>query len=299
MYGLIKVPDNIVSINVNDIRWNEVMIVDPRDYTVSKWNSRLEDPERNIKGLEDSILYNGFITPLLADESKQIIDGSRRFRIALKHGLMIPVIHKKYSSETDKGIDSLICNMREDNTPVERAKIIDNLLKNGVSLNKISEALGVSKSQINNWLVQISLPEIIEPDAESLEIYKTLSERDRRQFNRIVKDLDLSPTEAKDELKYVSKLTSRELDEYLKDISTGLVVDKSSRVSVKDQKDQVELWNYYVLKKWSVKWKNKIRKRSWDKFKVLNALMNGFYLGLIDLTQEEYDDLNDSGVLDE
>jgi len=300
MVHLQKVSEDVESIPIDQIKFDQVMIVDPRDYTISKWNARVEDQERNIASLTDSIINYGFINPLISDENKEIIDGLRRWKIAIKYGLKIPVIHKNYNGdETKKALDSLLYNMKEENTPLERAKLLDKLLKKGISLKVISEALGVSISQINNWLVQINAPKEIIPDndLEAIESYKSLSERDRRTFNRAVKTIGLTPEESKEELKYFSKLTSRERDEYIKDIVSGMKVEKKD-TTVAENKDDYELWNYYVYKKWGNKWKDKIRKRGWDRFKTINALMNGFYLGKFNLSQEEYNDLNSSGVLD-
>jgi ParB family chromosome partitioning protein len=123
--------------------------------------------EGSLDDLAASILRHGLLQPILAEEDGDggytIVAGERRYRAALKAGLVeVPVILRRLSSEKRLEI-SLIENIqREDLNPLEEARAYQSLMElGGATQDQVAEAVGKSRSTVANALRLLRLPELM------------------------------------------------------------------------------------------------------------------------------------------
>jgi len=290
---LVKIQEEIERLDKSEIIWNEVMLVDPRDYEPSEWNARKEERDRKIKWLTDSVLESGFRHPILVDENKKIIDGVRRWLIALEYGLKIPAIHRRYGSgkEADfkRAIDSILANMTAPNYTKELGIIINELRRLGYSSSFIARHLGKSTSQINQWSAIDRAPEelIPEGDEEAQEIYAGMTEGQRQAYTTLVKSKDMPAEEKAKTLRAIAKMTGRRAKEIVSDLKEGLEVDLEREEKIKQIK--ISKLEARVPTHQLKEWKKKLKLRKWDKTRTLMAFFNLWIAGQIDINPKEYD----------
>lgn len=289
-----RLPEEVQVIPIESIQWEAEMKADPRDYTISEYNARLEDPERNLVRLEDSILELGFRKPLLSDENKEIIDGGRRLRIALKHSIYIPVIHRKYEHLGDytaafKAVDSILGNDAEPNTARELATVVDMLIERGYGITEVARMLGRQPSHLVQWAISIHAPADVFPeeDEEAKDTFEHMTPRRKKQVIRILGKKNLAPVEAAKELKQYAELHYSDQDSYEKDVHSGTGTDLEARVELVKSAD-TELWTTRFYGPYARAWRRKIAMRGWDRQSYETVVHNAFTLGEIEITQEMY-----------
>lgn len=289
--GLVRVGEEIERLDPSEIRWNEVMLVDPRDYEPSEWNARQEDPDRHLKSLEDSILNSGFRHPIIVDENKKIIDGKRRWLVAMKHGLKIPAIHRRYGSgpEADfkRAVDSIVANMGVSNTAKELGMIINRLKELGFSSQMIASCLGKTISQINDWSGAVEAPRDLVPpeDKEGQEIYAGMTKRQKRIFRKLVEQKNLPIEERAQLMREFVKLSPKELKEIEESLEEDLPVKVEPRKSsIKTTRIEARVPTHQYQS-----WKRKLKARGWDKSRTIMTLFNMWTSGIIEISQDEYE----------
>lgn len=292
MYGKIPVGDETERLSLDEIKWEEVMLVDPRDYTLYEFNARTQDPERGLKTLEDSVLEIGFRYPSLSDENKCFIDGGRRLSIAMKHMLKIPVIHHRYGdtieAEQDRIIDSVIGNMGIPNSPKELGKAVNLLTEIGMPMARIAERFGVSINIVNNWSVTEKIPKDLLPEEnpEVEEMWEELTPRARKTFETIRRATDLPPKERIEQLKTYTEMTYSERDAVARDVQDGGTVDMETRLStIQEKYSHVE---FNVSNSLWGRIQRMLRMRAWDKQLFLKAVLKMFDSGKYQMSQEDY-----------
>lgn len=307
--ALERLPEEIVRLSDGEIVLGKVMLVDPRDYEIHELNARLENPERNMKQLEDSILEIGFREPCIADEHKTIIDGGRRWRIASKYKVYLPVIHKFYGEgvEADslRAIDSILGNLTEQNTPTELGLMVNKIVDMGINISTVAKKLGYQTQYLTDWSSYIEAPKDVLPidqDAELEEMFQNLTRRQRISVKRILKKKDLTPEEAVEEFKKLYEMSYSAVDSYDRDIHADTPVDLDFRhkMSIAEKKER---WEQYHLIKYTKVWRGILRRRGWDRVKTIRVLWNGMTLGFWSPTLEEYkflerEDLDLEGMRD-
>ena len=290
MYALISVRDEIESLNIEDVLWDQVMMVDPRDYVVSTLNVRTEDPERELKSLEDSILESrGFRYPLLSDENKHIIDGGRRWRVAMKHMLKVPVRHKRYGdNDIERVFDSIEGNTTTPNTPVEVGRAVNILVELGLPISQIAERLGKSYSAITMISAIVVAPKEIIPEEipEAQEIWKNMTVREKKRFKTVALATDLPVEERIKQLREFTDLPYSEQDAVAKDLKDGLPVDMESRLDI--IKESYDHWEHNIASSVSRLHKADCRARAWESRNTYQALMIKLHVHPEILSQEEY-----------
>lgn len=292
MYNKTPVVDETESLSQDEILWGEIMLVDPRDYEIHRFNVRTEDPERGIKSLEDSVLEVGFRYPSLADEHKKILDGGRRWRIAMKHMLKIPMVHLRYGDEAeadlDRAIDSIVGNMGIPNSPKELGRAVNALTEMGMAMSTIAQRLGVSVNIVNNWSVTHKIPQDLLPEEnpEVEEMWEGLTPRARKTFETIRRSTDLPPKERIEQLKDYTKMTYSERDAMARDVQDGGQVDTKARLAITTEKYSHEEFNCPLQV--SIWIKRMIRMRGWDLqgFRIAGDVL--YKKGIYDMSQEQY-----------
>ena len=132
----------------------------------NKGQPRTDFDEENIKSLADSIKEHGLIQPIIVRPlpnglTYQIIAGERRWRACrLLKMEEIPVIIRE-TDELEAAQLAIVENVqRADLNPVEEAAAYRTLMdKYGMTQERLSEAMGKSRSYIANLTRLLSLPE--------------------------------------------------------------------------------------------------------------------------------------------
>ncbi len=243
MYELIKIEEDIETVSLENIQWDTVMMVDPRNYEIHEYNIRTFDAERKIKSLEDSVLKNGYRYPCLSDENMKIIDGGRRWRIAVKHGFKLPMIHVNYgegdTADVERAIDSIIGNMSEPNSPKEVGYGIKRLIEDmNLNISQVAERLGATYKHINNLYSGIQVPKELFPEEnpEVIEMWEGETPRSRETYQTILRSTDLPPSERAKQYEDYVKLTYSQKDAAARELNAGLPVDMESRARIVTRK---------------------------------------------------------------
>ncbi len=294
MYGLIKLEKEIESVSLEEIQWDTVMMVDPRDYVIHEYNIRTFDPERGIKSLEDSILKNGYRYPCLSDENKNIIDGGRRWRIAIKHGFKMPMIHVLYGegdeANVERAIDSMIGNMSEPNSPKEIGFGIKRLIEDmHQSISQVADRLGVTYKEVNDLYTGIKAPKELFPDEnpDVVEEWEGMTPRSRERFKTIIRSTSLSPAERAIQIKEYVELTNAQQDAAAREIHAGLKVDMKDRIETVKSKDYTHI--EHDIKNWIIKLhQNNVRMRGWDLEKTYITFILDMHFNPGFITQQKY-----------
>lgn len=162
--GLGKGLDALISKNVNDSDYAEVMDVSLKECRPNPYQPRKTFTDEAIEELKQSIIEYGVIQPIIVRASikgYEIVVGERRFRAAKAAGLeTIPAIVKEMNDSKMMELALLENLQREDLTPVEEAYAYHNLM-NELKLTQedLSQRLGKSRSHIANTIRLLTLPE--------------------------------------------------------------------------------------------------------------------------------------------
>jgi len=296
MYRKTPVEDETESLSQDEILWGEVMLVDPRDYEIHEFNIRTQDLDRGIKSLEDSILEVGFRFPSRSDENKKLIDGGRRWRIAMKHMLKMPMVHIRYGDgqegSQDRIIDSIIGNLGIPNSPKELGKAVNLLVSEfDMQVSEIARRLGLTVNIVNNWAISHKIPKELLPEEnpEVEEIWDGLTPSEIKTFETIRRATDLSPKERIEQLKDYTKMTFSAKDALARDVQDGGTVDIKARLAVTAKKySHVEF--DVSLELWKDTQKM-LRMRAWDKQILLKVVLKMIRSGRIQISQEDYMEL--------
>lgn len=138
------------------------------------------DPEL-LQSLADTISKHGIRQPLTVSKHPEelgkyfVISGERRLRAAKLLNLdKVPCIILEDADNKDE--IALVENLqRKDLHPIEIARALNNLLKNDTTLSQASLAKGVglTKSNVSEWLLYLNLPENI----QDLLVERNISQR--------------------------------------------------------------------------------------------------------------------------
>ena len=138
----------------------------------SPFQPRMAFPQETLDELAASIRARGVLQPILArthpthPERFYIVAGERRWRAAALAGLHeVPAIVRDMS-DTEAATAALIENLqREDLNPMEEAEGYSRLLDElRVTQEKLSEAVGKSRSHVTNVLRLLNLPPPVQDD---------------------------------------------------------------------------------------------------------------------------------------
>lgn len=119
--------------------------------------------EADLESLAASIKSSGVLQPIIArrrDGMLEIVAGERRFRAARKAGLdQIPVVIRNVDDQAMLQM-ALIENLqRRDLNPLEKARAFRQLMQaNGWSQDEASQALGLGRPTVANFLRLLELP---------------------------------------------------------------------------------------------------------------------------------------------
>lgn len=291
-----KLGEEVERLDTEDVRFGVIMWVDPRNLEISPLNVRREEPERYIGILEASIPIEGVKEPLLVDENKEIIDGSRRWRVAFRHSLRVPVFFKYYGegheADEERVLDSIRHNQSEPNTDREIGSAVNDLLKRGSNPEALAKKLGVSPGQITNWTKTIFGDE--KPFLERLAQvqYRRLSREEKRQFDKINKSRDMTPYDFASRLFLYKKLFQRNRKKVENAVEKGEYVDLEYRCGLQKKKTIYE--KVRVPTELYEGLKNKLKIRKMDMNTWVNNMLERFTSGHIDITQEEYEKYGNS-----
>jgi ParB-like chromosome segregation protein Spo0J len=257
----------------------KVYLADPRQFSISPHNVRI-DPEREIKRLEDSILKVGFRSPIRSDLNYNIIAGGRRWRIALKHGLKIPVIFVNYESDAEKHLDVFLDNASTHLTLEEMRRIFLQLDSMGYSLKDIAEMTGQTEETIC-IVLRGPLPEQprIQPDRTKWRL------RSAKTFARRLLEERFSLQQVKKILKEVSELPMTQIKQLEKEARLGLAIDIEKRV----KKGEMEEIHILIAKDLFNAFIDMIRGRNMDLVRTINVLLKLFTSGKIEISQSDYE----------
>ncbi|MBN2643878.1 MAG: ParB/RepB/Spo0J family partition protein [Desulfuromonadaceae bacterium] len=126
--------------------------------------------EEALEELTKTILEHGILQPVLftclSDGHLRLISGERRYRAALRAGLMhIPAIYKQQASHAIALIENIV---RENLSPIEEAEAIQKLIDEKVCSQKdLPQKLGKAKSTISEILSLNRLPEDIKAECRT------------------------------------------------------------------------------------------------------------------------------------
>jgi len=204
----------------------------------------------------------------------KIISGGRRWSICKKHGIKVPVIFKKYKSEIDKIVDSVIENDTEELTRKELEYAVNTLREKGLKPEKIASILGITTARVYALLTpQRLVEEIIEEE--------DIPEEDLDEFTEIIEELEAKPRTKRvvddiarltgvevgtkdyvELVKDVGRLPLSELEEQRKEIGLGMPIDREERKKI--------ISSSYVLVKYRFppelqkELASYLRRRNWD-----------------------------------
>lgn len=106
-------------------------------------------PAGQYEALKRDIEARGIVLPALLDENGKTIDGHQRRRVAAELGIDCPTITIEGLSEDDKVSLAISLNtFRRHLTGVERSKAIQQMALLGMSVRRIADATGLSKSTV-------------------------------------------------------------------------------------------------------------------------------------------------------
>lgn len=169
--------------------------------------ARLEDLARSIKS-------NGVIQPIVVrriDDRFQIIAGERRWRAALKAGLLrVPIVIRDVAPGQERSLleIALIENIqREDLNPIEAAQAYRRLSDEfHLKQENIATAVGKDRASISNYLRLLNLPEEVRAEvasgglsmghARALLALHTEAEQQRAARDVIARNLSVRETES-------------------------------------------------------------------------------------------------------
>ena len=190
------------------------------DIKPSQFQPRFHFDEETLKELSESIKTNGVLQPILVRPAKEIngyeiIAGERRWRASKLAGLTeIPAIVKKMFDVESAEIALIENIQRNALTPIEEADGYKLLLeKFGYTQNKLSEAIGKSRSHISNLIRLLNLPEEVKKlvDQSKLSMGHArclLQSKYPMQHAKVVIEKDLSVRETENLVSEAKKIGS-------------------------------------------------------------------------------------------
>lgn len=281
-----KVGDKIEEIIPEE---GKVFLADPRLFKSTDVNPRNLSKDRYLKGLEDSVLTRGFRFPIVSDFNFNIISGQRRHLIALKHGLKIPVIFKRYASDVDRIIDGLLDNDPLPLTGKETALALKKLRDSGLTLEEISLNTGIPVENIRASLRSLEVEEesnieIPEETHEKIKRRLATSERDIKEI--LSSKAFKSEAEKAEFILTSAELPPEELKDIAKEVKDGLNPDLSFRVQA--SKVGTVKMTLYLDPELYNSLSRILKKRRWDLKRLIQVLLILFTKGGIKISQEEY-----------
>ena len=210
--------------DIDNEEW-EILYIDPKEIKgVSKYNARKTLPELALDGLVKSLRELGINTrPIILDQNMEVIEGSRRYRAALKAGIPKVFCLKKHMSEKEARIRSFIEN--------ELALSLTNrdrylFVKAMQDLNReeLADIVGVSPRTLSEWAGYEKLPEVIK-DTPVEEQIKLTSGR-RKKLLKPILESPVLKTRPHDALKLTEAaakgiIRDRDLEDLSKEIKAG------------------------------------------------------------------------------
>ena len=131
-----------------------VQIVDRDKLQANGWNPN-KVSEQNLELLVQSILVNGFTTPIVIREDWTIIDGFHRFLVSgreplrTKLGGKVPVVIVKHTDEAEDMYATITYNRARGTHTLEPMKnIVKKLLDSGKSVQEVGKQLGMKPEEI-------------------------------------------------------------------------------------------------------------------------------------------------------
>lgn len=124
-------------------------------------------PPSQYKRLKDDIEARGIVNPILVDEHDKTIDGHQRRKVCADLGIECPRVVIEGLTDTEKMSLAIALNMfRRHLSGVERTTALHDLSKLGMSVRRIADATGLSKSQVHRDLsgVPSGTPENVDPE---------------------------------------------------------------------------------------------------------------------------------------
>lgn len=124
--------------------------------------------------LKKDVEQRGIVNPILVDEDGQTIDGHQRRRVAAELGIDCPRIVLRGLSDDEKMSLAIALNLfRRHLSGVERSTAIQKMSHLGMSVRRIAEATGVSKSQVHRDLAGVpcgtpAAPDNVDPETGEL-----------------------------------------------------------------------------------------------------------------------------------
>lgn len=177
-------------------------------------DARLDELARSIKA-------NGVIQPIVVRKSGerfQIIAGERRWRAALKAGLLrVPVVVRDVEPGRERSLleMALIENIqREDLNPIEEAQAYRRLLNEfQLKQEDVAAAVGKDRASVANYLRLLKLPEEIQEEVASgrlsmghaRALLGLAAEADQRRLSREIINRSLSVRETEAFVKKISE----------------------------------------------------------------------------------------------
>lgn len=242
-HGLGKGLDSIFGSNVeqflDDIQNNSAEAPGRREVEIpieeirpNPYQPRKEFEKKALQELADSIKTHGIFTPLLVRKSVSgydLITGERRLRAAKIAGLKtVPAIQVDFTEEQMMEIAILENVQREDLNPIEEAAAYESLIKKlGYTQEKLAERVGKSREYCANIMRLLKLPD----EVQKMVVNKQLTMSHVRPLLSL-NDEDEIYDAAQKVMK--EKMSVREVEQYVKDISGKNAKPKQKKEAEKD-----------------------------------------------------------------
>lgn len=131
-----------------------VQIVDRDTLSPNTYNPNSVS-EENLKLLVQSILVNGFTTPIVVRPNRTIIDGYHRFLVSGREPLksmlggMVPIVVVRHKDEAEDVYATITYNRARGTHLLEPMKaIVQRLLDSGKSVKEIGKQLGMKPEEV-------------------------------------------------------------------------------------------------------------------------------------------------------
>lgn len=222
--------------------------------------------EKSIEEMVASMKKYGLLQPILVrsvGEKLQIAAGERRFRAAVKAGLVeIPVIEKELNDREMLELAMIENIHREDMSPLDKARGFKRLMDEfKLTQGDIAEIFGISRPAVANTVRLLGLPEKVKNALEKKEITEgharaLLAVRDDRALENLTEHLVEKRITVRECEDIVRKITSHadrtaiqaDSDQLSKKYEELLSENLGLRVRIKDEKGrgriEIDFYSY-------------------------------------------------------
>jgi len=231
----------------------EILFIDPKEIKgVSPYNARKTLPELDLEGLVTSMRELGINTrPIILDQNMEVIEGSRRYRAALRAGLPKVFCLRKKMSELEARIRSFLENeLSLSLTNRDRYFFVKSM--RNLRREELADIIGVSPRTISEWAGYEKLPEVVKDSPIEEELLTQSQRRTKLLISTLKSPAFQNKPEAALKLAEAAakgKLTDRDLEDIQKEAKAGTLDEYTTEKiekKIKEAEQRVKGEMYHV-----------------------------------------------------